>query len=151
MSDTRLDKTGLTSVWNKMKSYVNSFMKTVDAKLTGYEITVDTKFNTLSVDYIVEEGTSGIWTYRKWNSGIAECWGRYTTTSSSLTHCGSTLPFTFSETPVVTANFGLSGQASASIKYVNASTTDVDMYGDNAGWNDGRPCWFFIHVYGRWK
>lgn len=28
-----------------------------------------------AVDYIVEQGTSGIWTYRKWNSGIAECWG----------------------------------------------------------------------------
>lgn len=27
-------------------------------------------------DFIVEQGTSGIWTYRKWNSGIAECWGR---------------------------------------------------------------------------
>lgn len=26
-------------------------------------------------DYIVEQGTSGIWTYRKWASGIAECWG----------------------------------------------------------------------------
>ena len=29
----------------------------------------------LKVDYVVEQGTSGIWTYRKWNSGIAECWG----------------------------------------------------------------------------
>lgn len=28
-----------------------------------------------ATDYIVEQGTSGIWTYRKWNSGIAECWG----------------------------------------------------------------------------
>lgn len=27
-----------------------------------------------AVDYIVEQGISGIWTYRKWNSGIAECW-----------------------------------------------------------------------------
>ncbi len=26
-------------------------------------------------DWIVEQGTEGIWTYRKWNSGIAECWG----------------------------------------------------------------------------
>ncbi len=26
-------------------------------------------------DYIVEQGTDGIWTYRKWASGIAECWG----------------------------------------------------------------------------
>ena len=28
-------------------------------------------------DYVVQQGTSGIWTYRKWNSGIAECWGIY--------------------------------------------------------------------------
>ena len=27
-------------------------------------------------DYVVEEGRSGIWTYQKWNSGIAECWGQ---------------------------------------------------------------------------
>lgn len=26
-------------------------------------------------DYIVEEGIDGIWTYRKWASGISECWG----------------------------------------------------------------------------
>lgn len=26
-------------------------------------------------DYVVEQGISGIWTYRKWASGIAECWG----------------------------------------------------------------------------
>lgn len=31
--------------------------------------------NAIKVDYIVEQGTSGIWAYRKWNSGIAECWG----------------------------------------------------------------------------
>ena len=28
----------------------------------------------LGADYIVEQGTIGIWTYRKWSSGIAECW-----------------------------------------------------------------------------
>lgn len=28
-------------------------------------------------DFVVEQGTSGIWTYRKWYSGIAECWGTY--------------------------------------------------------------------------
>ena len=27
-------------------------------------------------DYIVEQGTSGIWTYRKWNSGFGEYWGK---------------------------------------------------------------------------
>ena len=26
-------------------------------------------------DYVVEFGINGIWTYRKWKSGLAECWG----------------------------------------------------------------------------
>lgn len=26
-------------------------------------------------DYVIEEGSSGFWTYRKWASGIVECWG----------------------------------------------------------------------------
>lgn len=36
-----------------------------------------------SADYIVEQGTSGNWTYRKWNSGIAECWGTHNPSSSA--------------------------------------------------------------------
>lgn len=33
-----------------------------------------------TADYVVEQGTDGIWTYRKWSSGISECWGVYTAT-----------------------------------------------------------------------
>ena len=44
--------------------------------------------NALKVDYIVDQGTSGIWTYRKWNSGIAECWG-YKTISTTFASWGS--------------------------------------------------------------
>lgn len=29
----------------------------------------------LAADYIVEQGVSGIWTYRKWSGGVSECWG----------------------------------------------------------------------------
>ena len=29
-------------------------------------------------DYITEQGTSGNWIYRKYNSGVAECWGNFT-------------------------------------------------------------------------
>ena len=36
------------------------------------------------VDYIIEQGASGMWTYRKWSSGIAECWGSYSETISQL-------------------------------------------------------------------
>lgn len=66
----------------------------------------------LSVDYIVEQGTSGMWTYRKWNSGIAECWGQVTAsvyygTSGFLTggyysgELTTEYPFTFADTPAV--------------------------------------------------
>ena len=37
-------------------------------------------------DYIVERGTSGIWTYRKWNSGVYEAWGN---TTKSITFSGA--------------------------------------------------------------
>lgn len=37
-------------------------------------------------DYVVEEGTSGAWTYRKWDSGIAECWSNnYSLGSCAIT------------------------------------------------------------------
>lgn len=35
-------------------------------------------------DYVVEQGTSGIWTYRKWNSGISECWAGKTLTGINV-------------------------------------------------------------------
>ena len=40
-------------------------------------------------DYVVEQGTNGIWTYRKWASGIAECWGAQTWTITSWSTWGS--------------------------------------------------------------
>lgn len=40
-------------------------------------------------DYVVEQGTDGIWTYRKWNSGIAECWGQETSSTAISTAWGA--------------------------------------------------------------
>lgn len=41
-------------------------------------------------DFVVEQGSSGIWIYRKWNSGIAECWGYVTGERISMTtHYGA--------------------------------------------------------------
>lgn len=43
-------------------------------------------------DHVVDAGTvahggglGGSWHYRKWNSGVAECWGTFTFTASSYT------------------------------------------------------------------
>jgi hypothetical protein len=35
--------------------------------------------NGKETDIIVEQGKSGIWYYRKWASGLAECWGQRST------------------------------------------------------------------------
>lgn len=52
-------------------------------------------------DYVVEQGTSGIWAYRKWSSGDAECWGNISTTPTNVNATNSitvSLPFTFANT-----------------------------------------------------
>ena len=45
------------------------------------------------VDHVVEQGTSGIWTYRKWYSGLAECWGSKDATPTTMTAFDTTYYF----------------------------------------------------------
>ena len=49
---------------------MNEYLKTLQSRLDASESRVD--------DFVVEQGISGDWTYRKWNSGIAECWRTWT-------------------------------------------------------------------------
>ena len=76
-----------------------------------------TAFTKLGIidDFFVERGTSGIWTYRKWNSGTAECWNTETFSFTGSTAYGALMggyyaqlnnpswgafPFTFISKPV---------------------------------------------------
>ena len=43
------------------------------------------KIGGTALDYILAQGTSGIWTYRIWESGVAECWGRQDFRSIAIT------------------------------------------------------------------
>ena len=62
-------------------------------------------------DFVIQQGTSGAWTYRKWKSGIAECWCQYSFTTAISTAWGvlyesgaialPNFPFTFAEIPHV--------------------------------------------------
>lgn len=75
-----LDDNGLAYLWGKLKDYFQvklvsgTNIKTINnnSLLGSGNITISGGGGT---DYITEESTDGIWTYRKWNSGIAECWG----------------------------------------------------------------------------
>ena len=68
----------------------------------------------ISTDYILAQGVSGDWNYRKWNSGVYECW-RNVEGADSCTHAwgsvystnrgnywgASGYPITFADAPVV--------------------------------------------------
>ena len=58
-----------------------------------------------SADYIVEQGTSGIWTYRKWASGIAECWGYQQYSNLSVTRQYGSVYLTAVGSPQAGPNF----------------------------------------------
>ena len=110
-----------------------------------------------TADYVVEQGTSGIWTYRKWNSGVAECWGK-TSVSGSATMLETTvsLPFTFSSNDYI-VNMTPS---------LNGTITNAFLVATSAG-NEGRTTTSFkishqtsstgysvvymLNVSGRWK
>ena len=49
--------------------------KAVSAALAAAKSYADSVAGGTAADYVVEQGASGIWTYRKWSSGIVECWG----------------------------------------------------------------------------
>lgn len=50
-------------------------------------------------DYVVEQGLSGIWTYRKWASGVAECWGIETSSTTASTEGGLYFKVVYSAFP----------------------------------------------------
>lgn len=72
-------------------------------------------------DFVIQQGTSGVWTYRKWKSGTAECWCQYSFTTAISTAWGvlfesgaitlPNFPFTFAEIPQVHISTGNSGYA----------------------------------------
>ena len=112
-------------------------------------------------DFIVEEATSGIWTYRKWNNGVAECWGRYSATLTSYTTAGSfsgyysTVSFPSglfvsgsipTHTYTATVGNGFSMPASG----MNASSTGMNVYA-LATATGSQSCVFDIMAKGKWK
>lgn len=115
------------TVWNVLKDRYDS-MELGDLSITlsealgvgsGGSTYVSGGGGETADDYVVEHGTNGIWTYRKWNSGIAECWGTRENVSTSFTawtngwyyayFSGQNFPFTFTDIPVITQHCSSAG------------------------------------------
>jgi hypothetical protein len=83
-------------------------------------------FAALSTDFVVAQGVSGNWSYRKWASGVAECWGTFTFSGYDnevgvtpivglddfrLCNVDMVTPFEFiNDKPVVTASLDHTGE-----------------------------------------
>ena len=108
-------------------------------------------------DYIVEQNTSGIWTYRKWASGIAECWGKsYTFDIAPWDNmsvvCNENLPFEFIAEPIVNCSGGQYQAHSSYVMLTAGTPTNVSAYMRCVNEPVSEyVCWFYFDVKGRWK
>ena len=125
---------------------------------TGYFNQIYIGGNPVSV--IEEEGTSGIWYYRKWSSGIAECYGTlYTVPDNCPGYNGFDvfLPFTFSNTsytvvvqPTINGLL-ISYHAIMDRDGNNSKTTTKFILSYDYTGSTSYSVHFDIHVFGRWK
>lgn len=110
------------------------------------------------VDYIVEQGTNGIWTYRKWNSGVAECWGTYSFSSASFSSTGNVYYRAFDAIPFPTSLFNAEPFATASVQMgnmggcgiTNKQSTYVSV-GVISAVSSARSGNIYIYAKGTWK
>lgn len=111
-------------------------------------------------DYIVSQGTSGIWTYRKWASGVSECYGTLSTLPYNCPGYNGfdvSLPFTFSNTSyTVVVQPTINGLLTSYHAIMdsagnNSKTTTKFILSYNYTSSTAYLVHFDIHVFGRWK
>ena len=119
-----------------------------------------THFTQAMADYIVEQGTSGIWTYRKWNSGIAECWGTYTDNRSStqFTSTGNIFYRTVTNLGFPTSLFNSAPTVNLTSNFANAGaislwdvTASAISFSEVSAVNTARIVYVQIDAKGTWK
>ncbi len=117
----------------------------------------------LVADFVVEQGTSGIWIYRKWRSGIAECWGVsdvITQTTSTdwniMTSNASTpaisYPFEFKNSPVVSPSVHIHDMNFWLVTMSAGTTTTTPTYQIARGKSASTVNFKLgYYVFGQWK
>jgi hypothetical protein len=109
-------------------------------------------------DFLVETGTNGIWTYRKWDSGVLEAWTTreisFTATPTAImggyyTSYSIDLPDLFSNTPTCFAQGRIgNGLGYATISNVTQTTISVGVFGNQ---NSTTSYITSVYAVGRWK
>lgn len=126
---------------------------------TGEQIDEAARKGLAMADYVIEQRISGIWTYRKWNSGMAECWAAVSTTmtvtgNNPFTAEGGYVlpaydfPFTFAEAPSIhfSGEIG-NGYAIVAKIYKSTTTAKALIYTSTVN-GSSQSCSFCIYAYG---
>lgn len=111
--------------------------------------------NDALTDYIVEQGTSGDWRYRKWNSGVAECWWEKSISVGGNSVDASNyiaFPFTFTATPIITCGLKAGGIDAYRFHIESGSTSTTQarlvLINTYSGSVSMIPQ---MYVFGKWK
>lgn len=134
----------------------------------GYEGNYGVHFAGCAMDVIIEEGISGVWSYRKWASGVAECWctkditAKATTawggiyTSGALAETNLAYPFAFIKPPALNVSLSAIGTSAFLMASggsgTQASSTQTGTYEICRG-SSTEIGWFSVnyHAHGMWK
>lgn len=116
-------------------------------------------------DYVVAQGVSGNWRWRKWNSGVAECWQRYSYETPEMVAVGGIFyspedvgglayPFEFLAKPteLVSCDGNVGGWYAAANDLPTNTTKETGYYHFFGA--RPRPAGYIamnIHEIGRWK
>ena len=115
----------------------------------------------LIADYVIESGTSGSWTYRKWNSGVSECWGKWSNNVAVNSSWGVLYEGKFSDP--ISYPSGLFLQTPALIGSISGTAGFLEISGAGDATKTGavyivRPYstqsnsyQVNLHAFGRWK
>lgn len=97
------------------------------------------KIDELGADYVIEQGKSGEWWYRKWNSGRCECGIDSKTFETKKSYdwggkgylCGSwsfpAYPFAFSQPPFVTILYRYEPNGYGGIIHIGPATNESNL------------------------
>lgn len=143
--------------WQNTITPVNQTnMNKIENQLESLSTKIDS-----TTDYIIEQGSSGIWEYRKWNSGTVDLWGTYTATLSHYTtvfggygyYTTVPLPFTV-YSPVITyavkVASGFAIPASALGYAGSSSLSSFNVYAISNVSGSQSTAWV-CNVKGRWE
>lgn len=158
------------------KEYTLQVIPVFDWSKTDFNFNVPVKFNEIQMnDFVVEQGTKTTgsgnsqanWVYRKWNSGVAECWCRKHVSTAVNTTWGNlyvsgalsytNLPWGVSFTDIPVANITIAPNNSGAFLIAGGNTsltaTNTGGYEIARGSALASASNFYINYYaiGKWK